>query len=323
MMRASRELIASLQLVDNGQVFISGYSQGGHAGMALHKYIEDNELLEEFDVHVSGLGSGPYNLSGTQTDLILSDEPYSNPGYLVYVLASYDLAYDNLYDTYSDILQSPYDGIVVPFFSGTNTTLNMTSLNAQLPSTVAELIQPDVLSALETDLMHPLRLDLMDNDNYDWAPVRPINMYYCTQDEQVFFSNSLDADSAMAANGSTAAAAIFSGDTDHGGCFFPSMVSAITSFEEVKEGCVTSLREVAFKVGIGPNPVQTVLNISSVEPISRIELFNVRGQRLVDDTFLRVQSAMTFDVRDLPKGQYQIRLTAQNGKVVTKSLIKE
>tara|TARA_B100000963_G_scaffold321279_1_gene304410 strand:+ start:2975 stop:3127 length:153 start_codon:yes stop_codon:yes gene_type:complete len=45
MIRAAREFIAdSLNLIDNGQVFLTGYSQGGHACMATHKYIYENNL---------------------------------------------------------------------------------------------------------------------------------------------------------------------------------------------------------------------------------------------------------------------------------------
>jgi len=188
---------------------------------------------------------------------------------------------------------------------------------------VAELIQPDVLEAIETDLMHPLRLNLMDNDNFDWAPIRTLDMYYCTQDEQVFFSNSLDADSAMAANGSTSATAIFSGDTDHGGCYFPSMFAALTSFEAVKIGCVTSLTEVEFEVGIGPNPVISELQISSVAPITRLEVFNIKGQLVIDESFSSAQQKMALNVEGIVSGRYQIRLPSVTGQTVSKAIVKE
>ena len=40
MIRAAREFIAdSLNMIDNGELFLTGYSQGGHAAMASHKYL--------------------------------------------------------------------------------------------------------------------------------------------------------------------------------------------------------------------------------------------------------------------------------------------
>ena len=54
MIKAAREFITdSLAMIDNGEVFLTGYSQGGHAAMATHKYIEDNNLLNEFNVLAS------------------------------------------------------------------------------------------------------------------------------------------------------------------------------------------------------------------------------------------------------------------------------
>ena len=48
---------------------------------------------------------------------------------------------------------------------------------------------------------HPLWTALLDNDNHDWTPQRPIRMYYCTGDEQVTFQNAIAAEATMQANG--------------------------------------------------------------------------------------------------------------------------
>jgi hypothetical protein len=54
LIRAARTYIAdSMGLAHNGELFITGYSQGGHAAMGFHKYIEDNNLLGEFNVVAS------------------------------------------------------------------------------------------------------------------------------------------------------------------------------------------------------------------------------------------------------------------------------
>ena len=73
---------------DNGELFLTGYSQGGHAAMATHKHIEENNLLEEFNVIASAPCSGPYEITGAMADTILAAS-YSNPGYIVYIMASY------------------------------------------------------------------------------------------------------------------------------------------------------------------------------------------------------------------------------------------
>ena len=76
MIRAAREFITNdLNLIDNSQVFLTGYSQGGHACMATHKYIHENSLQSEFDVIASAPCSGPYDLSGIMADTIMSQHP--------------------------------------------------------------------------------------------------------------------------------------------------------------------------------------------------------------------------------------------------------
>jgi len=54
----------------NDQLFITGYSQGGHAGMALHRDIELNNS-DLYTVTAASHMSGPYSISGIMRDLIL------------------------------------------------------------------------------------------------------------------------------------------------------------------------------------------------------------------------------------------------------------
>ena len=57
----------------NDQLFITGYSQGGHTAMALHRYIET-----ETDLEVTGAlpMSGPYSISTGMKDLLVNDDEY-------------------------------------------------------------------------------------------------------------------------------------------------------------------------------------------------------------------------------------------------------
>ena len=84
MMRAAVEFIKdSLAYSFNHQVFLSGYSQGGHTAMATSKYIEDNSLESELNIIASAPLSGAYFASKNQMDELLYDVPYGSPGYIV------------------------------------------------------------------------------------------------------------------------------------------------------------------------------------------------------------------------------------------------
>lgn len=237
LIRAAREYLRDSLGVDlNGEVFVTGYSQGGHAAMATVKYVEDNNLFPEFNIIGAGPASGPYNLSSTMLPLLLSNTPYSNPGYIVYLLFAMERVYGNIYQDYEDILDSPYDSLIPPLFDGTNT---MAVVNNALPNKIRDFLQDTVIDNLIADSVtqsHPIRLALEDNDNYDWAPSFPMELYYCTQDEQVDYQNSLDAEAAMQARGANVTA-VFRGNFNHGGCFLPSLGSALDFFQNLSTGC--------------------------------------------------------------------------------------
>jgi len=307
MIRAVREFLTSLGEADNGEVLISGYSQGGHAAMALHKYIEDNDLLDEFNVIISAPGSGPYNMSGSQTETILSGDPYSNPGYIVYALSSYQLAYGDIYSSYSEVLQSPYDGIVVPYFDGNNTTYSMGNLNPLLPNVITDLMTPEYYAAFESDLNHPFRVALADNDNYDWTPERSIRMFYCTMDEQVAYGNTLVAAETMAGNGATDVTAVELGPLDHGDCFLPAMLGVVNIFNSVRTECIVSgVDDIAgLSFNLYPNPATDQLNIESPSKITSWTIYNSVGERVLGSRSKKMRSSSvqeTINVRNLASG---------------------
>ena len=283
LIRAVREYINdSLTISLNGEVFITGYSQGGHAAMATLKYIQDQNLYSEFNVLAAGPASGPYNLSGSQSQSILSNAPYSNPGYVCYLLFGLNRVYGDLYTNYSDILKSPYDQIIPPYFDG---TYPMDSVNAQLPSKINDFIQDSVLQNFanaSTTNSHPLWQALIKNDNYDWNPSVPMELYYCTQDEQVAFQNSLDAAMAMSANGANVSA-INKGAFTHGGCVLPALSGAIDLFSSYETACqYVRLEDYTRQLTLHcyPNPATNEIRLTGIVENTEAELwiYNVSGQ---------------------------------------------
>ena len=75
MLHAAAAFTAQNDVHTNSQLFITGYSQGGHAAMALHREIDRN-WSDEFTVTASAPLSGPYSISGVMRNLILTDKIY-------------------------------------------------------------------------------------------------------------------------------------------------------------------------------------------------------------------------------------------------------
>jgi len=188
-MRAGKDVANDLSVPTNGNVFLVGYSQGGQSTLATHKEIEAHHS-DEFNLIGSAPMSGAYDVSGAQEQYMLAFTPYSTPGYLPYILYSYDMVYDVLPEgTPIDVLKDPYDSIV-PYLLEQNTSIS--SINDMCNPIPRLMIEDSYLDEYINDPNHPLKVALRDNDLYlGWVPQAPVGLFYCEGDDQVSYLNSL------------------------------------------------------------------------------------------------------------------------------------
>ena len=142
MLRATRHLAEIIETRLVNEVFLFGYSQGGHATMFTHKEIEEFHA-DEFTLKASAPMSGAYDMSGTMVDVMLSDDPYSVPGYMPYMLLGFKEAepvLDSL--TIDDVFASPYNTTLPPLFDG---NFGMGDVNNAMPSVPKLIIDTNVL----------------------------------------------------------------------------------------------------------------------------------------------------------------------------------
>ena len=109
-------------VLSSDQLFLMGYSQGGHATMATVKEIEMN-YAEELIITASCPMAGPYSMSDAQAGML--NTVYPNPGYFPYVIFSYDNVYGNIYDEISDVLKPGFSDL----FSWYDGTKSMGEIN--------------------------------------------------------------------------------------------------------------------------------------------------------------------------------------------------
>ncbi|MFM1992137.1 MAG: hypothetical protein RJA99_5094 [Pseudomonadota bacterium] len=67
-LRAARTLLARLGVAESDRVFLTGYSQGGHAALAIERAIERDAPVGVPAPVATGAMSGPYDLAGTFTE---------------------------------------------------------------------------------------------------------------------------------------------------------------------------------------------------------------------------------------------------------------
>jgi len=200
-------------VMPNNQLFLIGYSQGGHATMATVREIEAN-YNNQIQVTASVPMAGPYSMSGAMRDLMESGLPYPNPGYLPYVLFSYQNIY-NLFDDITEVLKYPYNQYLFGMYSG---SYSMYEINATLPANPVEIFQEEYYEDFLNNPSHPFNLALIDNDVYDFVPQSPMKILHCSGDDNIPFENALIAYNSFIESGANDVYLEDGGNYDHVSC---------------------------------------------------------------------------------------------------------
>jgi dienelactone hydrolase len=231
LIRAVRTFCTNQSISLNGQVFLCGFSQGGHATLAMLREIEKFHA-NEFTISAAAPIAGPYDLSESSTEDILSGR-LNSPVFLSLLLASYQEIY-HLAPSWADILKAPYDVNIPPLLNGEHSFEEIAEL---LPNRPSDVLRPQYLAAFRDNPKHPLRLALRESDVIGWKPLAPVRLYHCHADEVVLYANSTSARESFQRQGATQVQVVDpapSIDYSHGSGFLPCMELTKAWFDSLK-----------------------------------------------------------------------------------------
>ncbi len=187
MLYAVEELKKTIGTETNGQLFLTGYSQGGHASFAAQKYIE---ALHDprFKVTATSPMSGAYDMTGEQAKYMF--QVYPKPFYLPYLIISYQAAYKifphpNIYS----VFRTPFDTLLQGFF-GEVRTKSFGDLDQVMPKIPSEVVIPELVEQFKSDPNFPFLKRLKENNLTNWKPEAPVQLCYCKGDREVNYKNS-------------------------------------------------------------------------------------------------------------------------------------
>lgn len=202
--KAARELAITKGFKFNKKLFLAGYSQGGYATMAAHKWIQANGLAE-FDLIASFPASGGYNIKGVQ-EYFFKQTTYADPFYLAYVAYAYK-THLGFTQPLTDLFKEPYASRIPGLFNGQNTA---GQINAQLTTKIADLIQADVLANIDTDPKYKYMTDAFKAHSVgDWKPDKKVYMYHGDIDVTVPYENSVAVYNSFIAQGASQSVVTF------------------------------------------------------------------------------------------------------------------
>lgn len=242
LLRTARGFCADKNVVPSDRLFLVGYSQGGHATMALQREIE-SRYANEFNIIASAPMAGPYDLSGTMAEDFQKPDPMSDLGYFVYIMTAYQHVYRLIAsDSVDEFLLPPYNETLPPLLDGMHST---DEIDAVLPERVDQLMRPEYLMSLSTDPNHPFMVALRDNDTCrGWAPKAPMRLWHCSGDHDVPYQNSLVAVEEFRKMGVNVPLTDPVPGGDHGDGALPSLIQAFQwfmTFEPVGVAAQTDL----------------------------------------------------------------------------------
>ena len=176
LMTAAKYWRQTQQLLDNQQLFLAGYSEGGYVTMATHRALQAGTSTHRRDIVSVVPGAGPYNVGLTLDEalkIVAQQYPLLgavlNPGFLRYLSDADRQNVSNL--LLQQLLGSSADVTFMPTFLDNYMADDRTSIGIM-------------------------------SDVYDWGPEAPVHLFHGRDDLTVSYLNATSTLQAMQARGS-------------------------------------------------------------------------------------------------------------------------
>ena len=332
---AMREVAESEGVVLNEQIFLTGYSQGGHASAALQRDIEAGRFEGLSTVTAASHLSGPYSISEKMPEFTLGDMPYQAVAYLPWVILSLQYTYPDLMDdfTLEDIFKAEF---ISPIEKFRDEEINLFSMNIALIGSLFSgsntlilpklMVKEAILDELLTNPDHPINQALARNDLIDWVPQAPTRLMGCAGDDQVTFENSLYTAGIMNANGAIdVEAQEYGPDRNHGECVSPVVEATIDFFAEYQEigffldtddtevnSCTPEIIQIGNQVSLAFTP-ECQSNVT-------VKVLNLAGKVIQSNKVTSQEYQLSLET--LQSGMYLISVQAENGSVYNRKVVR-
>lgn len=175
------DALNDLEIPHSDNVYLVGFSQGGHAALSL---TEKNSVAESENYKIGATVSigGPVDINSNFKHIINQDV-FPHSGYITYLLASYSYYYQ-WGSGLSEYLNSPYDSLSTAFKMG---TLSLQSLNESTTDTAGLLLKESFrTSFLQEPNSYPqIKNDFRKNSLNPFKTRSPIYFIHGSRDNDV------------------------------------------------------------------------------------------------------------------------------------------
>jgi pimeloyl-ACP methyl ester carboxylesterase len=230
LIQAAMSRFNGLRVDWNNQLFLAGYSQGGHVTMALHRHLE-RSVITTPQVTASAPMAGPYDLSNTSVVISLNNPSANTSLYGAYLIHSMNSIY-SIFPDLSAIMTPAVAAAIPGLFDGSKTSQ---AVREALPARPDGFLTPAFMGSITRSEDTAFNRALRQNDVYEWAPRAPVRLYHGGADLDVPYDNAVIARDYMMANGAADVQVVNVGaGLTHPTAYFPSMRAAYVWFESLR-----------------------------------------------------------------------------------------
>jgi hypothetical protein len=172
----------------DGNTFLLGYSEGGFVTMAA------TQELEKRNEPINGVAcmDGPYDLTGTMLDVMLSNDPFPIPFFLPMFAVGLNTIYPESF-VYDVMLKVPYNDTIPKY---TNGFYSESFVNGIMPSShiLKEVLTDNFIDTLENVNSNAYKIlyknnTFINNESEVWIPTTKMLLWHCKNDDCVPFGN--------------------------------------------------------------------------------------------------------------------------------------
>jgi len=176
----------------NGQLFLTGYSEGGYAAMASLQKIEQEGELQ---VTMAAPMSGPYIMDGLAQQ-VLSQPQLSVPSFMANIGYAYAKAYD---EDIASVINEPYASKLDSLFDGSRSRPQIDPELTTVTSGPDGLFKQSFVN--EFFAGNWFTQAVVENSLYKWAPQTPVKLVHCMGDDVIPYSISTNTELSLTAHG--------------------------------------------------------------------------------------------------------------------------
>ena len=171
----------------NSDIFLMGYSQGGHATLAAQRKLEI-KYPNQFKIKASAPMASWFALEkSSQLNILKDSVSFSFSGAYAFLINSLQ-ATQQMYPSYASVFVTPYDSLTNVLFDGTKT---IGYIDTKYPDYFYNTLQPSFRNELRNNT-NTIFLQAVKNYDIinDWIPKAPTRFYHSINDEIAFYENS-------------------------------------------------------------------------------------------------------------------------------------